>query len=59
MNRPFKEATVKLFHYGGHTQQRRYLANFIIDAYNLERRLKTLMGLTPYELICKQWTLEQ
>lgn len=22
------------------------------------RRLKTLKGLTPYEFICKQWTVE-
>ncbi|TAY77429.1 IS481 family transposase, partial [Rhizobium ruizarguesonis] len=26
--------------------------------YNFGRRLKTLKGLTPYEFICKRWTLE-
>ena len=35
-----------------------HLADFI-DGYNFGRRLKTLKGLTPYEFICKQWTLEQ
>jgi len=28
------------------------------SAYNFGRRLKTLKGLTPYEFICKQWTIE-
>jgi len=32
------------------------LADFI-SAYNFGRRLKTLKGLTPYEFICKQWTI--
>lgn len=57
MNRTIKEATVKRFHYDDHTQLRQHPANFI-DAYNFGRRLKTLRGLTPYELICKQWTSE-
>ncbi|MGB3833567.1 MAG: IS481 family transposase, partial [Mesorhizobium sp.] len=26
--------------------------------YNFGRRLKTLKGLTPYEFICKRWTIE-
>jgi hypothetical protein len=29
-----------------------------VTAYNFARRLKTLKGLTPYEFICKRWTLE-
>jgi hypothetical protein len=29
-----------------------------INAYNCARRLKTLRGLTPYELICKAWADE-
>ena len=33
------------------------MANFI-SAYNFGRRLKTLTGLTPFEFICKQWTIE-
>ena len=57
MNRTIKEATVKRFHYDDHEQLRNHLANFI-SAYNFGRRLKTLKGLTPYEFICKQWTIE-
>src|SRR5690606_5689371 len=57
MNRTIKDATVKLFHYDDHTQLCIHLADFIA-AYNFDRRLKTLRGLTPYEFICKQWTDE-
>jgi len=57
MNRTIKEATVKRFHYDDHAQFEAHLADFI-DAYNFGRRLKTLKGLTPYEHICKVWTLE-
>ena len=57
MNRTIKEATVKRFHYDDHDQLRNHLANFI-SAYNFGRRLKTLKGLTPYEFISKQWTIE-
>jgi transposase InsO family protein len=57
MNRTIKDATVKRFHYDDHDQLRAHLANFI-SAYNFGRRLKTLKGLTPYEFICKQWTIE-
>ena len=57
MNRTIKEATVKRYHYDDHSQLRRHLADFI-DAYNFGRRLKTLKGLSPYEFICKQWTIE-
>lgn len=42
---------------GHHAQLKKHLADFI-DAYNFGRRLKTLKGLTPYEFIRKQWTLE-
>ena len=56
-NRTIKEATVKRFHYDDHDQLRNHMANFI-SAYNFGRRLKTLKGLTPYEFICKQWTIE-
>jgi hypothetical protein len=58
MNRTIKEATVKRYHYHGHDQLRRHLADFL-DAYNFGRRLKTLKGLTPYEFICKCWTFSQ
>ncbi|HEY4848492.1 MAG TPA: IS481 family transposase, partial [Methylocella sp.] len=27
-------------------------------AYNFAKRLKTLKGLTPYEYICKIWTIQ-
>ena len=57
MNRTIKEATVKRYHYDHHDQLRRHLADFL-DASNFARRLKTLKGLTPYEFICKQGTIE-
>jgi transposase InsO family protein len=57
MNRTIKDATVKRFHYDGHNDLRKHLVDFVA-AYNFSRRLKTLKGLTPYEFICKQWTVE-
>src|SRR3954447_11836295 len=57
MNRTIKEATVQRFYYATHDQLRTHLADFVA-AYNFARRLKTLKGLTPYEFICKRWTLE-
>ena len=57
MNRTIKGATVKRYHYDTHDQLRQHLADFVA-AYNFGRRLKTLRGLTPYEAICKAWTLE-
>ena len=57
MNRTIKDATVKRFHYESHDQLRQHLADFVA-AYNFGRRLKTLKGLTPYEVICKGWTDE-
>jgi hypothetical protein len=38
-------------------QLSRHLADFV-SAYNFGRRLKTLKGLTPYEFVCKRWTIE-
>jgi hypothetical protein len=57
MNRTIKDATVKRYHYDNHAQLRQHLGDFI-SAYNFGRRLKTLKGLTPYEYICKIWTVE-
>jgi len=57
MNRTIKDATVKRFHYENHHQLRAHLANFV-TAYNFAKRLKTLKGLTPYEFVCKRWTIE-
>ena len=57
MNRTIKEATVQRYHYDSHRQLEAHLADFV-SAYNFGRRLKTLKGLTPYEFICKRWTLE-
>jgi transposase InsO family protein len=57
MNRTIKEATVKRYHYDRHDQFESHLADFV-TAYNFARRLKTLNGLTPYEFICKRWTIE-
>ena len=57
MNRTIKDATVKRFHDDDHDLLRSHLADFL-SAYNFGRRLKTLKGLTPFELICKFWTSE-
>lgn len=60
MNRTIRDATVKRFHYDSHDshdQLRTHLQN-VIAAYNFARRLQTLKGLTPYEFIRKQWTIE-
>ena len=57
VNRTIKDVTVKRFHYDAHKQLKRHLKDFIA-AYSFGRRLKTLKGLTPYEFICKQWTIE-
>jgi hypothetical protein len=57
MNRTLKDATVKCYFYQTHDQLRVHLRDFV-DAYNFARRLKTLKGLTPYEFICKAWTLQ-
>jgi transposase len=55
MNRTLKEATIKRYHYGTHSQLKEHLLAFLM-AYNFAKRLKTLRGLTPYEHICKVWT---
>ena len=55
MNRTNKDATVKRYHYDSHAQLRAHLTDFV-SAYNFGRRLKTLLGLTPYEAICKAWS---
>jgi len=57
MNRTLKEATVQRYYYETHEQLRGHLADFVI-AYNFARRLKTLLGLTPYEYVCKTWSKE-
>jgi hypothetical protein len=57
MNRTIKDTTVKRYHYDDHAQLEHHLADFVA-AYNFGRRLKTLKGLTPYEFICKRWTIE-
>ena len=57
MNRTIKDATVKRYHYESHGQLARHLDDFVA-AYNFARRLKTLNGLTPYQFVCKRWTIE-
>src|SRR3712207_1380495 len=57
MNQPLKDATVRRCHDDSHGQLRAHLQLFL-EAYNSARRLKTLRGLSPYEFICKRWTLE-
>ena len=56
-NRTIKNPTVKRYHYDNHQQLKSHLTDFI-NAYNYARRLKTLKDLTPYEYICKIWTIE-
>jgi len=57
MNRNINDATVKVYHYDDHLKLRRHLSEFM-DVYNFRRRLNTLGGLTPYEFICRRWTIE-
>lgn len=57
MTHTIKDATVKRYHQVNHKQFRRHLADFL-DACSFARRLKTAIGLTPYEYICSIWTLE-
>jgi transposase InsO family protein len=57
MNRTLKEATVRRYHYETHDQLRAHLRTFL-DAYNFAKRLKTLKGLTVFEIISKKWTSE-
>jgi transposase InsO family protein len=55
MNRTIKEATVRRFYYDSHESLRAHLATFL-GAYNFGKRLKSLLGLTPFERICQLWT---
>jgi hypothetical protein len=57
MNRTIKDATVKRYHYDSRDQLERDLYDFV-SAYNFDRRLKTLKGLTSCESICKRRALE-
>jgi len=52
MNRTLKDAIVERFYYKTHEQLQHHLDQFVA-AYHFARRLKTLKGPTPYELICK------
>lgn len=54
MNRTIKEATVRTYHYETHHQLQQHLEAFL-NAYNFAKRLKTLLGLTPYQFICSCW----
>jgi hypothetical protein len=54
MNRIFKEAAVRRYHYETNGQLAEHLAA-LLDAYNFAKRLKTPRGLTPYERICNAW----
>jgi transposase InsO family protein len=56
-NRTLKETKVNRYHYGSHVQLRQHLHAFLM-AYNFAKRLKALKGLTPYQSICKVWTVE-
>lgn len=50
INHTLKDATVRRYHWA-HLQ-------LFVDACNHARRLKTLRGLTPYELVSQVWTKE-
>ncbi|GAA0308286.1 hypothetical protein GCM10009087_17860 [Sphingomonas oligophenolica] len=52
-----KVGTITLIPIESHRQLDTHLRDFI-GAYNFGRRLKTLKGLTPFEYICKIWTIE-
>jgi hypothetical protein len=49
IDRTIKDATVKRYRYDSHAQLRAHLADFV-STYTFARRLKTLRGLTPYEV---------
>lgn len=57
MNRTIKDATVKRYHHDDHDPTAPASRHFV-DTYNFGRRLKTLTGLTPFELISKCWLSE-
>ncbi|MBK3745344.1 hypothetical protein G3A39_39945 [Paraburkholderia aspalathi] len=47
-----QQIPVKCFHYDSHDQLRTHHDD-CMAAYNFAHRLKTLIGLIPYEYICK------
>jgi len=57
MNRTLKEATVRRYHYATQDQLRAHLKAFL-DAYNFAKRLKSLKGLTVFEVISQKWITE-
>lgn len=57
MSRTIKDATVERYHCDSHEQRFRYLDD-VVDARKFCRRLKTLKGLVPREVICKRRTSE-
>ena len=57
MNRTLKEATVRTYHYDSHSQLHEHLGAFL-NAYNFAKRLKSLLGLTPFQYILSCWEKE-
>ena len=57
MNRTIKDTTVKRDQDARHDELRQHL-QLLVGAYNDDRRLKTLRGLTPDEFICQTRTRE-
>ena len=55
MNRTIKEATVHRYFYFNHDQLQDHLDAFLC-AYNFDKRLKTLHGLSPFQFIIKSWS---
>ncbi|MEM6742642.1 MAG: hypothetical protein AAF676_02760 [Pseudomonadota bacterium] len=56
-NRTIKDATIRRCRYDDHDRLRDHLSD-VLAACNVSRRLETLGGLAPCELICKAWTSE-
>jgi hypothetical protein len=57
MNRTIKDATVKLYHYGGLEALLAHIRTFV-TAYNFAKHLKALRWRTPFQAICDAWTKE-
>jgi transposase InsO family protein len=56
LNRTSKEATGQRFPYQTTDARNEPLHAFLL-AYNHAKRLKTVRGLTPHEVVCAQWIL--
>lgn len=53
VNRAIKDAAVQRYYYESHAALRSHLKTFL-DAHNVVKRLKTLKGLNPFEIITEK-----